>query len=50
MEREYEIYFVGELDTVAASTTVNVYPTPASGSWTASGNRRFEASFFYEAN
>jgi hypothetical protein len=41
---------VGELDTVAASTTANVYPTPASGSWTSSGTKRFEAAFFYEAN
>lgn len=41
---------VGELDTAAASTTATVYPTPASGAWTASGNRRFEAALFYEAN
>lgn len=41
---------VGEIDLGAASTTANVYPTPASGAWTASGAKRFEAAFVYEAN
>ena len=39
---------IGEADTVAASTTANVFKDPNGGAWVGSGNKYFNGTIIYE--